>query len=83
MVNNRNNSYSKIRSSRYSACHFYGNNKPPFAHSPNNPIHPDHNGTNMNIPNDLRSQMHQKVCLQFSFLFLFIFYKIDWNFSFT
>jgi hypothetical protein len=51
------------RQSRFSEFNLIGNNKPPFAHSPNNPIHPDHNGITVNIPNDIRSQMHQRVCV--------------------
>ncbi len=47
--------------SRLSAFNFIGNNKPPFAHSPSSPIHPDHNGTISNLPNDLRSQIYQRV----------------------
>jgi hypothetical protein len=46
---------------RLSSLNGFGNTKPPFAHSPNNPIHPDHNGIIGYLPNDLRSQMHQKV----------------------
>jgi len=47
--------------SRLSAFNFIGNNKPPFAHSPSSPIHPNHNGGISHLPNDLRSQIHQKV----------------------
>ncbi|CAF0764878.1 unnamed protein product [Rotaria sordida] len=56
-----NSSISIKRQSRYSLFNSNVNNKPPFAHSPNNPIHPDHNGTNVNMPNDLRCQTNQKV----------------------
>ncbi|CAF1250966.1 unnamed protein product [Rotaria sp. Silwood1] len=57
----KNNSHVNMRQSRYSSLNLNGNNKPPFAHSPNNPIHPDHNGTMINIPNDLRSQTNQRI----------------------
>ena len=40
---------------------FYGNRKPPFAHSTANPIHPDYNATVVKLSNDSRSQMHQRV----------------------
>jgi hypothetical protein len=67
------------RQSRLSAFNLTRNTKPPFAHSPNHPIHPDHNGTIMTIPNDLRSQMHQKVYIKFYFkirIKIFCFFKI-------
>ncbi|CAF1453847.1 unnamed protein product [Adineta ricciae] len=46
--------------SRLSAFNFIGKDKPPFAHSPSSPVHPDCSGVNSNIPNDLRSNMHQQ-----------------------
>ncbi|CAF0845747.1 unnamed protein product [Adineta steineri] len=46
--------------SRLSAFNFIGKDKPPFAHSPSSPVHPDYNGVMPNVPNDLRSQMHQR-----------------------
>jgi len=48
---------------RLSPFDFIGKDKPPFAHPPTSPVHPDYNGILSNIPNDLRSQMHQRVCL--------------------
>ncbi|CAF4060846.1 unnamed protein product [Adineta steineri] len=59
----RNSSRLSARQSRVSSFNSFGNNKPPFAHSPNSPIHPDHNGTNRNTSNDLRSQINQRVGL--------------------
>ncbi len=60
----RNASHANTRQNRFSSSNIFGNNKPPFAHSPNNPIHPDHNGITVNRPNDIRSQMHQRVWIQ-------------------
>ncbi|CAM4896520.1 unnamed protein product [Rotaria socialis] len=45
----------------FSKFNLIGNNKPPFAHSPNSSIHPDHNGTIFNNINDLRSQINHKI----------------------
>ncbi|CAF3547900.1 unnamed protein product [Rotaria socialis] len=47
----------------FSKFNLIGNNKPPFAHSPNSSIHPDHNGTIFNNINDLRSQINHKVSI--------------------
>jgi len=62
------------KQNRLSAFHSFGNNKFPFSHSPNSPIHPDHNGTTVNTLNDLRSQINQRVCQRFSSKENFLFY---------
>ncbi|CAF1232614.1 unnamed protein product, partial [Didymodactylos carnosus] len=47
-------SITKSRSGKLSAFSFVGN-KPPFAHSTNSPVHPDHSAP---MTRDIRTQMH-------------------------
>ncbi|CAF4383663.1 unnamed protein product, partial [Rotaria sordida] len=46
--------------SRLSAFYFIGNNKPPFAQSPDSPVHPYHNGNISNVQNEPRLQIPQR-----------------------
>jgi len=38
-----------LSSNRLSTLNLFANSKPPFAYSPNHPIHPDFNGNNNQI----------------------------------
>ncbi|CAF2972931.1 unnamed protein product [Rotaria sp. Silwood2] len=46
--------------SRLSAFYFIGSNKPPFAQSPDSPVHPYHNGGASNVHNEPRLQINQR-----------------------
>ncbi|CAF1071258.1 unnamed protein product [Rotaria sordida] len=55
-----NTSSSFKNNSRLSAFYFIGNNKPPFAQSPDSPVHPYHNGNTSNVQNEPRLQIPQR-----------------------
>ncbi|CAF0924570.1 unnamed protein product [Rotaria sp. Silwood1] len=51
---------SSKNNSRLSAFYFVGNNKPPFAQSPDSPVHPYHNGGTSNVHNEPRLQINPR-----------------------